>query len=267
MQKINTSLDEFIANPKPNLYAVAGLAVSDNGTIEYKILNDRQPYTMVNRMQQNILPDCKSATCIKEIHLSTYGVLIKIEGPVTRSVIKTISVLTQLMQRQKMSASYFPAISHGRMISICVSGNYERFSEIESTLADAVLCDEQLIFRNSHDQFTLRKVAFKDVIESHDFRTVSGVQKQFATAIRGLGRWSIRLKRLPVNFVDGHVIELGLTTNTNYQVNLKLKPNQLYMGRFRIREEIDHALALITDYGEMFLSPMEPATCAVISER
>ena len=233
MHKKSFTLKDFVST-NPSLYQVAGISVMPNGMLEVAMLDKNQKAKMANKALE-IFKTAPTITCIKEIQVSSSGIMVKIEGKLNEHTVQTVIALGEMTKSQKHTATFFPAITNGstQTMHICDNKHYS-FKTLGRNILDAKIENEVVHYYSSTKKNELRNVPFVCMTKNDDWEDYSQKTMSLNFDIRGMGRLSIKNRTLPITTVSGQILQINLKTKSVVQLDMMAKNNQVYLGIMKL---------------------------------
>lgn len=252
MQKKNVAVADV---KNLNLLTIAGIAVKNDGSIETMTINPdnlAEPVTIISPP--------RNTTLIKSIHTCKDGILVKLQGSMTREVKKVVNELVSLMSAEKLDESLFPGYVADGNTNIFV-GNKVDVSQLPPLVADATLCNNKVYLFKKSDLCQLHSIPLVTLRANRNWITMTEPVCSFTSPLMSLGRISVKNQTIVVSMANKQALLFSVISNRHSPI--KTAPAGHYLGNFKLSKSIDHAVDVIIAGAKMVFVPARAAAARI----
>ncbi|NTW22104.1 hypothetical protein HGA34_01005 [Candidatus Falkowbacteria bacterium] len=240
-----------------NLLTLAGLAIKADGTIETLTLDANNLTDSVA-----IVAAPKNATIITAIHTCRDGVMLKIQGTMSRDVKQIASDLIAMMRKQKLDESLFPGYASASDTDIYVGNNKLDMVQAPSLVADATLYNDMVYCVKKLDQNRLFSIPLATMRTERNWVSKAVPAASFTHKITAIGRISAKNETLVISLANTKAATFCFKTGS-YETVTTTQVGQ-YLGNFKLSSTIDHAIDVFVAGAKMIFAPAANPAAAQI---
>lgn len=231
-----------------NLLTLAGLAIKSDGTIETLTLDTAKLADSVT-----IVGAPRNATIITGIHTGRDGVMLKIQGSMSRDVRQVAHDLIALMRKQDLTESLFPGYASDSDTEIFVGNNKLEMIQVPSLVADATLYNDTAYFVKKLDPNQLFSIPLATMRTERNWVAKASIAGSFVQDIAAIGRVSSKNGTAVISMVNKKATTF--TFETGRHEPIIAAPVGHYLGNFKLSDTIDHAVDVFVIGAKMIFAP------------
>jgi hypothetical protein len=240
-----------------NLLTLAGLAIKGDGTIETLTLD-------VDNLADSvaIVTAPRNAVIIRGIHTSPDGVMLKVQGTMSRYTKQIVHDLIIQMRAQGLEESLFPGYASETETDIYVGSNKMDFVQTPSLVADATLYKDTAFFVKKLDPNQLFSIPLATMRTERNWITKATVAGSFLQDIAAIGRVSSKNGTVIISMASKKATTFAFETGRHEPITAA--PVGHYLGNFKLSSTIDHAVDIFVAGAKMIFAPAANPAAAQI---